>query len=59
MNQEPPVSKHLVEWAEETYPDRCPNLNTPEREIWYKAGQASVAKKLRQLLEDQSTQVLP
>lgn len=58
MNPEPQVTKALVEWAEEIFPDQCPNLNDTDRSIWYRAGQASVAKKLRQLFEDQTTQVL-
>lgn len=57
--QEPLVSKQLVEWAEEVYPDKWPDVDMSERRIWFHAGQASVAKKLRQMLDNQSTQVLP
>ena len=41
----PFVPPELVDWLASIYPDRCPDLKTPDRDIWYAAGQAQVVRK--------------
>jgi len=43
----PQVTKALLVRLEQIFPDRCPDLNTAEREIWFKAGQINVVSYLR------------
>jgi hypothetical protein len=49
----PLVSKELLAYLEETYPDRCPEPETPSRKLWMAAGQAALVRKLRQLHQTQ------
>jgi len=49
----PYVPLELLEWLEETYPDRCPDETTPERRVWINAGAAKVVRKLRAMYERQ------
>lgn len=44
----PRVSSELVEALELMFPDRCPDIKTPEREIWMAAGRAEVVRFLKQ-----------
>ncbi len=50
----PTVSKALVEYLAEVFPDRCANLTWSDREIWYKSGQRSVITFLIQHHNDQN-----
>jgi hypothetical protein len=43
----PHISKVLIAKLAEIFPDRCPDLNQSEREIFYKVGQVSVVTYLR------------
>lgn len=56
MKQEkfPHVSPELVKALAEMFPNRCPDLATPDREVWHKAGAASVVSFLRHKSEDQN-----
>jgi len=49
----PFVSLELITWLEETFPDKCPSENTPDRKVWIQAGAASVVRKLRKIHEEQ------
>ena len=54
----PFVPPELVAWLETIYPDRCPALTTPDRDIWFAAGQAQVVRKLHQMVEHQQQNIL-
>ncbi len=54
----PHVSEDLLEYIERLYPDKSPSLKTPEREVWFRAGQASVAVKLRAVFDEQNENIL-
>lgn len=43
----PPVPLDLLEYLERLYPDRAPDPLDSERQIWMKAGQADLVRKLR------------
>lgn len=54
----PKITKELLEWAEKTFPDRCPEPSMSDREIWMASGAAKVVKKLRSLFEEQQRNLL-
>lgn len=43
----PNLSEKMVEALERLFPNKCPKLELTDREVWFKAGQASVAEFLR------------
>ena len=43
----PNLSEKMVEALEKLFPNKCPKLELTDREVWFKAGQASVAEFLR------------
>ena len=43
----PAVPKRLLERLERLFPNECPQLDDPEREIWFRAGQHAVVRVLR------------
>ena len=45
--QRPLAAPSLVVYLEQTFPDRAPDLYLPEKEVWYRAGQVSVVRKLK------------
>ncbi len=54
----PSVPRDLLEFLEGLYPDQSPDLKTPEREIWFKAGQAALIRKLRAVYDQQNETIL-
>jgi hypothetical protein len=53
MEKLPYVSPELVAYLQLIHPDKCPNPNWTEREVWMAVGAASVVRHLKQLHEDQ------
>lgn len=49
----PYIDVGLLRFLEQSYPDRCPDLDTTDRELWFHCGAVSVVKHLRRLHEDQ------
>lgn len=54
----PQIDKILVEYLETLYPDKYPNIDTPDKEVWFKAGQVSVVRFLKSKLEEQNQNIL-
>ena len=54
----PPISKALVTWLDRLFPDRCPNVNMTDRDIWMAAGAAGVVRKLAHEHNEQATRAL-
>lgn len=50
----PPIPLNVVEYLESRFPDRSPELSDSLDAIRYKSGQASVARHLRAVYEDQT-----
>ena len=46
-SKRPLAAPSLVVYLEETFPDRAPDLYLDEKEVWYRAGQVSVVRKLK------------
>jgi len=54
MKNPPPVSEATVLDLEARFPDRCPNANASDREVWLAAGAAEVVRFLRHHFEEQT-----
>jgi len=52
------ITQELIDYLEQKFPDKSPELNDNERIIWFKAGQSSVVKYLKQLKEEQNNNIL-
>lgn len=53
MKVKPLVTKELLEYLMEVYPDRCPDLSRTEKEVWFAAGSAQVVRHLQGIFETQ------
>lgn len=58
MEYFPPIDERLVSALAAKFPDKCPDLRTPEREVWMDAGRADVVRWLALKLEEQNQQNL-
>ena len=52
------LSKELLDYLDKQFPNQSPNINDKDREVWFKSGQASVVKHLKQLLDEQNKNIL-
>ncbi len=43
----PVIDQQLIEYLEDLYPDRAPDLSMEEKLIWFVAGQVSVVRHLK------------
>ena len=53
-SDDPWVTQELINYLEFLYPDSSPSLDDDDRKIWWKAGQASVVRHLKLILEEQN-----
>lgn len=58
VTKKPPVTKELLDYLMEVYPDRCPDLTRTEKEVWHASGAASVVRHLSALFETQYTRAM-
>ena len=60
MNNEeelmPLISEAVVKRLEKLFPDKCPDLTNTEKDVWFKSGQVSVIRFLRQTYNEQLQQ---
>lgn len=42
----PSINDELLDYLKHMFPDKCPELNESERQIFYKSGQRSVVQHL-------------
>lgn len=49
----PMISEAVVKRLEELFPDKCPDLTNSEKDVWFKSGQVSVIRFLRQTYNEQ------
>ena len=52
------ITQELISYLEQQFPDKSPDMNDNERKVWFKSGQASVVKHLKQKFSDQNKNVL-
>jgi len=50
----PPIDINLVAALTEKFPDKAPDLNLSEKEVWYRSGQVSVVRWLQNQYEEQA-----
>ena len=43
----PNISESLLQYLEELYPDKAPDLSMEEKQIWFSAGQVAVIRHLK------------
>ena len=49
----PPISERLVSALAQQFPDRAPDLQWTEKEVWFRSGQASVVRYLIAVMQEQ------
>jgi len=50
----PPIEEALVKKLDEIYPEKCPELEAKDREIWHYGGARSVVRMLMSVYTDQN-----
>lgn len=45
--RKPIISKEVIGYLDDIFPDKCPDLKMSEKEVWFKAGQRSVVNHLK------------
>ena len=56
INEElwPQIDEELIRKLEEIYPDKCPSIETSDREIWRYGGQVELVRMLRSVYNEQN-----
>ena len=50
----PPIDEMLIRRLKEIYPDKCPSIETPDREIWRYLGQVDLVRMLESVYTEQN-----
>ena len=50
----PPIDEILIRRLKEIYPDKCPSIETPDREIWRYLGQVELVRMLESVYTEQN-----
>ena len=50
----PPIDEMLIRRLKEIYPDRCPSIDTPDREIWRYLGQVELVRMIESVYTEQN-----
>ena len=58
MSYFPTIDERLILALQEQFPDKCPDINLSEKEVWFIAGQDCVARWLERMSEEQSEGVV-
>ena len=58
MDQLPVIPKDLLDALEHRFPERCPEPEWSDREIWMRVGERRVIRLLRRAYEQQQENVL-
>jgi hypothetical protein len=53
-----PIPEELLKELEERFPERCPSIGTPDREIWFYAGQRQLVRFLQEQFRRQNENLL-
>ena len=53
----PNISDELMEFLDQTFPDRCASLGETEQQIFWRSGQRSVVAFLARIYEEQNDNV--
>ncbi len=44
--KKPQISKQVIDYLDDIFPDKCPDIKLSDKEVWYQAGQRSVVNHL-------------
>lgn len=58
MEKLPVIPLELLEALDERFPERCPDLNWSEREVWARAGERRVIRLLKRAYEKQNENIM-
>ena len=58
MHRLPYVDAALLNYLEALFPDKCPEPDASERDVWLTCGAVGVVRKLRSIHEEQREQQL-
>ena len=50
----PPIDEMLIRRLKEIYPDKCPSIETPDREIWRYLGQVELVRMIESVYTEQN-----
>ena len=50
-----PLDEALILKLKEIYPEKCPSIDTPDREIWRYSGQVELVRMLESVYNEQNT----
>ena len=50
----PPIDETLIRRLKEIYPDKCPSIDTPDREIWRYLGQVELVRMIESVYTEQN-----
>ena len=50
----PTIDEMLIRRLKEIYPDKCPSIETPDREIWRYLGQVELVRMLESVYTEQN-----
>jgi len=53
MPKKPRINQEVIKYLDELFPDKCPNLEDNEKQVWFKAGQRSVVNHLIKEIKQQ------
>ena len=56
--EEPDVSADLVNYLDTLFPEQSADLQWSDRDVWYRSGQRSVVRFLKQKLKEQEENIL-
>lgn len=54
----PNIPEDLLKFLDETYPERCPDPQSSERQIWMQVGARSVVRHLKRLYQEQNDNLM-
>jgi len=57
-SRKPLISDELLEYLEQLYPDRSPDIDCLERVVWVKRGEVGVIRHLKHLHQQQRENIL-
>ena len=55
---DPHVSKELLEYMNQIFPDRCPDITDPDRKIWVNVGKRETFNHFQRLYKKQQDNIL-
>ena len=44
------ITQELIDYLDKQFPNKSPDLNDTDRQIWFKSGQSSVVSHLKKIL---------